>query len=80
MEQRDRLYSTETDLRNFLSSNIWRDLSNEMDAWMQDIRAQLEVTQEIDILRRLQGNVEAVHRFLDLPQTLLDIIIASRGM
>jgi len=79
VEQRDRIYSSESDFRNFLASNIWRDLSNEMTAWMSDIREQLEITAEIDTIRRLQGNVEAVHRFLDLPQTLLDILEASRS-
>lgn len=79
MEQRDRIYSSETDFRNFLSSNLWRDLSNEMNAWLNDIREQLEITAEVDTIRRLQGNVEAVRRFLDLPQTLLDILEVDRS-
>lgn len=78
MELSDRLYSTESDLRNFLASSVWRDMANEMNLWLSDIREQLETTAELEILRRLQGNAEAVRRFLDLPQTLLDNLDLDR--
>jgi len=51
-----------------------------MNAWLTDIREQLEVTQELDTLRRLQGNAEAVRRFLELPNQLKETIEAGLSL
>jgi hypothetical protein len=68
------LRSTIEDLRRFTFSNIWRDLSSEMTAWKEDIRDQLEICTEPQTLSRLQGNAEAVNRFLELPTSLIEIL------
>jgi hypothetical protein len=67
---------TEHELQNFISSNIWTTMCREMQTWLIDIHEQLEVTTEADILRKLQGNAEAVRRFLELPRQLLDLVNA----
>lgn len=67
------LRSNITEVRQFMHSNVWRDMHSEMEAWLNDIRDQLEQAQELDILRRLQGNAEAVNRFLQLPESLIEI-------
>lgn len=74
------VHITEHELQNFIQSNVWRVLSNELQVWLNDIRAQLEVTEQIDVLRKLQGNAEAVRRALELPQHLLDLISAGGSL
>jgi hypothetical protein len=65
---------TEYELQNFISSQIWNTMCREMQIWLIDIHEQLEVTTETDILRKLQGNAEAVRRFLELPEQLLELV------
>jgi hypothetical protein len=65
---------TEYELQNFISSQIWNTMCREMQIWLIDIHEQLEVTTETDILRKLQGNAEAVRRFLELPERLLELV------
>jgi len=67
------LRSNITEMRQFMYSNVWRDITNEMQAWLEDIRTQLEQAQDLDVLRRLQGNAEAVNRFLELPNSLIEV-------
>lgn len=67
-----RVYSSPEELRSFISSQIWNDLSADIQTWIVDIQEQLEVVEDTSILRRLQGNIEACRRFLDLPRVLLE--------
>lgn len=68
------LRSSIQELQQFIHSNIWYDLSKEMLAWKEDIRDQLETMSELHTVSRLQGNAEAVNRFLELPANLIDLL------
>lgn len=64
--------SSAHELREFVRSNIWRDLKDELNIWLDDIRTQLEVESNVDVIRRLQGNAEAVNKILRLPEILAE--------
>ena len=74
------IHLSEHEIQNFVQSNMWNVMCFEMNAWLTDIREQLEVTQELDTLRRLQGNAEAVRRFLELPNQLKETIEAGLSL
>jgi len=71
--------STAREMRDFINSNIWKDLSYEVSRWLDDIRNQLEVENNSDIIRKLQGNAEAVNRFLRLPEVLVEAMEIDHG-
>lgn len=76
MEQ--EIISTKTQLEDFISSSpIWADIQSELQAWLEDIRDQLENTNGqtgIRIMDRLGGNAESVRNLLALPQVLLETL------
>jgi len=71
--------SNAREMRDFINSNIWKDLSYEVSRWLDDIRNQLEVENNSDIIRKLQGNAEAVNRFLRLPEVLVEAMEIDHG-
>ena len=72
-------FSTARELRDFIISSVWRDLRNEITQWLDDIRTQLEVESNVDIIRRLQGNAEAINKFLRLPEVLAESMELENG-
>jgi len=76
MEQ--RIISNRVHLQDFIdNSTIWRDIKNELEAWLEDIRDQLENTDgslSVRILDRLGGNAESVRNLISLPEVLIDIL------
>ena len=72
-------FSTARELRDFIISSVWRDLRNEVTQWLDDIRTQLEVESNVDIIRRLQGNAEAINKFLRLPEVLAESMELENG-
>lgn len=76
MEQ--EIISTKTQLEDFISSSpIWADIQSELQAWLEDIRDQLENTNGqtgIRVMDRLGGNAESVRNLLALPQVLLETL------
>jgi hypothetical protein len=80
MEQfQDNLDSSARELRDFLISSVWRDMRGEMLLWLDDIRSQLEVESNLDVIRKLQGNAEAVNKFLRLPEVLAEALEIEHG-
>lgn len=73
------LNSSARELRDFILSAVWRDLRSEMFQWLDDIRTQLEVEDQLDIIRKLQGNAEAVNKFLRLPEILAESMEIENG-
>jgi hypothetical protein len=75
----DREYiSSATAFREFLEGSVWRDISHELEMWIEDIRSSLESkerTPDFETLKNLQGSAEAVRKFLLMPQIILDNII-----
>lgn len=73
------LISSSREFRDFIISNIWRDIRSELLLWLDDIRSQLEVANEVEVLRKLQGNAEAVNRMLRLPEILAEAAEIENG-
>jgi len=74
MSENHSIFSSESELRNFIASSVWNDMRTDMLLWLEDVREQLETQPKKSILNKLQGNAEAIHRFLDLPAVLLEIL------
>ena len=70
MEQ--NIISSPEELRRFITSTIWNDLCSDLQIWISDIQEQLEIEPDHLMVRKLQGNLEACRRFLDLPRVLLE--------
>jgi hypothetical protein len=66
-------------MRDFIISAIWRDLRDELHQWLEDIRNQLEIESNVEIIRRLQGNAEAVNRFIRLPEVMVEAMEMDYG-
>lgn len=73
------LISSSRELRDFILSSVWRDIRSELLLWLDDIRSQLEVANEVEVLRKLQGNAEAVNRMLRLPEILAEAAEIDNG-
>ena len=69
--------SSEGMFREFLKSSIWKDMSYELEQWINDIHEMLEdADSNLDFgkLRKLQGNIETLRNVKDMPQNILDNI------
>jgi hypothetical protein len=71
-EVKQEIYGTLSQYHDFLDSVIWRDILNEVNAWLQDARNQLEAVQDFAEMRRFQGISEACRYFLQLPQQIIE--------
>ena len=70
--------SSINEIKDFVNhSIIWQDMLGEMDAWLKDIRDQLENSDgamSSRILDRLGGNAETLRNLQNLPHVLIDIL------
>jgi hypothetical protein len=71
--------STPDQIRTFIDSVIWSDLSQEIRDWLDDIRNQLETVQDREEFNQLQGSAKACRYFLDLPKSLLETMEINYG-
>lgn len=62
-----------------LNSLAWRDLSNEVTIWLDDIRSKLETEDDIGEIKRFQGIAEACRHFINLPQSIVDTLKVDRS-
>ena len=61
-------------MRDFVEGVIWKDIVDELSLWIEDIRDQLEDPGHEffpEDIKRLQGNVEALRKVLELPKNLI---------
>jgi len=72
------LTTNKTQLEEFIKySPIWKDIKYELNAWLTDIRNQLENSDgniSPRIMDRLGGNAETVRNVLSLPDILLETL------
>ncbi len=69
--------STIIAIEDFLASTVWADFQHEFNAWIDDIRKELESpdrTVDIHMVRQLQGNMEFVRKALQMPYVVIDNI------
>jgi hypothetical protein len=62
------------DYEEFLESSIWAHLSEELQNWLHQVHEQLETEVALDAMYRLQGNAEAIRRFMQLPVIAKEIL------
>lgn len=69
------------EMRDFLYSQIWRDINSELLIWLEDIRTKLEIEESHDEMCRFQGRAEVVRRLARLPEDMISILQmeANRG-
>lgn len=71
----DEFSSTPEQMRDFLLGNIWADLTKEINAWLNDIRDQLENVTDKEEISNLQGSAKACRNFLNLPMNIIEIML-----
>jgi len=73
-----KLISTKGQMKDFIDySPVWKDISSELNVWLEEIRNQLENNDgnmSSRILDRLGGNAESVRNLLNLPLVLLETL------
>lgn len=57
--------------RDFAKSLVWQDLSNEVQAWLDDVRSKLELEEDTTEIKKFQGIASACRYFLSLPDTIV---------
>ena len=66
------LYASLSQYHEFRDSVVWLDITNEVTAWLEDVRNQLENVEDTEDLRRFQGIAEACRYFLQLPEQIIN--------
>ena len=69
---RQVLYASLAQYIELRNSLVWLDITTEVNAWLEDIRNQLESVSNIEELRRFQGIAEACRHFLQLPEQIIN--------
>lgn len=75
--------STALAFQDFLTSTVWIDIVYELTRWIEDLRRELESpdrTDDIGLVRQLQGNIEAVRKVLQMPLEIAENIIIDNKM
>ena len=75
--------STALSFQDFMTSTIWRDIVYELEQWIKDLHKELESpdrTDDIRLVRQLQGNIEAVRKVLQMPQEIVENILIDSQM
>lgn len=68
------IHATLEDLKRLAESVAWRDVANEVDMWLQEMRDRLEHASDIGEITRCQGIAEACRHFMSLPQNLISAL------
>lgn len=78
-EIRQALYASLSQYHEFRDSLVWLDITNEVTAWLEDVRNQLEQVSGVEELRRFQGIAEACRYFLQLPEQIINSLEITDG-
>ncbi|MFA5448193.1 MAG: hypothetical protein WC233_07945 [Sphaerochaeta sp.] len=61
------------DLIQFFTGKIWnKAIKKELQSWLDDIRDKLDCEHEPVIIHRLQGNIEAVKRIMNIDTYMIE--------
>ena len=72
--------STAESFNEFMKGSVWKDMSDEIDTWLDDIHVALEDPDGLlseKELNRLGGNAEFARKFMLMPETIRDNILAD---
>jgi hypothetical protein len=70
--------SSANSFQEFIDSSIWKDMTYELNIWLEGIRDALESkekTPDLETLKELQGGADIIRRVLLMPSVLRDNII-----
>ncbi len=56
---------------SFISSSVWFDFKNELEYWIVSLQDQLEVQDDVNEIRRIQGRLSALREVLDFPTQVI---------
>ena len=76
------MFSTVTQLKDFQDSGVWRDMTAEINEWIQDLQMVLEDpdgTLEVEVLSVTRGSIRALRNMLIMPQVLTDNLIEDNS-
>lgn len=65
------IMSTELQIQEFIESNIWKDMLNEMRVWRQQAEKDVMTVTELRQLGVVQGRCDAIDMLEQLPTVLL---------
>jgi len=65
-------------LRDFIRSNVWKDMSNAIGGMLEQVQLDLIVGDTIDNIRQLQGNAKMLLFLAELPESMLDEMITDK--
>lgn len=76
MEEEDStiIYSTRPAIQEFIDSNVWLDLSNELDTWKTIAARDVISATGLQEVGRLQGMCEVIDKLKNLPQSIIDAL------
>lgn len=75
------MHSTPNQLRDFIAGNVWKDMKEELDIWVDDVRGALEDpdgTVEPAVLGNLRGIIKACQNFHLMPEVLLENLLDDK--
>lgn len=67
-----RITSNVTNFEDFLESSIWKDLRNEFESMLDNVRDNLEIEKDSEEIRRFQGRAQALRYAIALPKIVLE--------
>jgi hypothetical protein len=70
--------SSSNSFQEFINSSIWKDMTYELNLWLEGIRDALESkdkTPDLITLKELQGGADIIRRVLLMPSIIRDNII-----
>ncbi len=76
-DQLQQINGSETGYTRFLRSVIWADMKRELEVWKMLAESEYREAKDMEAVARIQGRVEGVEYLLQMPNMLLDALIAS---
>jgi hypothetical protein len=70
-----KITSSKLQLKDFIESNIWKDLRRELKIWSRLARDEYDTVSDLVQLGKVQGRREAVGYLLELPNIFIQEII-----
>ena len=76
-EELVELRATLGEYQDFMRSNLWLDMRNEIQRWLSEIRDKLESEDDVMEIHRLQGASVACRNFLSHPDVVISALMVN---
>ena len=78
-ESEIKLYESNVDqLKHFINSKVWLDISNTIGGMMEQIQLELMIAEDLDSIRKLQGTATALLFLAELPESMIDELLTDK--